>query len=74
MIKQLFALAKRRCEAPAQVALAWLLHQSAVAAPIIGATQMRHIDDALAATSMRLEREERASLEAPYRPHPVHGH
>jgi aryl-alcohol dehydrogenase-like predicted oxidoreductase len=74
VIEQLAGLARRRGVPPAQVALAWLLHQSAVTAPIIGATQMHHIDDALAATSFKLSSEECAALEAPYRPHDVHGH
>jgi aryl-alcohol dehydrogenase-like predicted oxidoreductase len=74
VIEQLSALAQRRSLVPAQVALAWLLHQSAVTAPIIGATKMYHIDDALVATSLRLRTDECAALEAPYRPHRVHGH
>jgi len=59
---------------PAQVALAWLLHQDAVTAPIIGATKLHHLDDALAALELRLETEELERLEAPYQPHRVLGH
>ncbi|MEV0389828.1 aldo/keto reductase [Nonomuraea sp. NPDC050643] len=51
----------------AQVALAWLLHQPTVTAPIVGATKDRHVDDAVAAVSVRLSEEELATLEAPYR-------
>ena len=57
----------------AQVALAWLLGRAAVTAPIVGATQPRHLQDAAAALSLRLGPEEVAALEAPYVPHPVQG-
>jgi len=59
---------------PAQVALAWLLHNPAVTAPIIGATKVRHVEDAVAALDLHLSDEEARRLEAPYRPHPVLGH
>ncbi|MER7366284.1 aldo/keto reductase [Nonomuraea wenchangensis] len=55
----------------AQVALAWLLHQPAVTAPIIGATKDRHVDDAVAAVDVRLSEEELAFLAEPYRPREV---
>ena len=53
----------------AQVALAWLLQRPGVTAPIVGATQTRHLDDALAALSIRLDRQDMEALEAPYLPH-----
>jgi aryl-alcohol dehydrogenase-like predicted oxidoreductase len=68
------AVASDRGLAPAQIALAWLLHQPSVSAPIIGATKLRHLDDAIAAVDVPLSNEERARLEAPYRPHPILGH
>ena len=46
----------------------------AVTAPIVGATKLGHLDDALAAVDLTLSEEEMARLEAPYRPHPVLGH
>jgi aryl-alcohol dehydrogenase-like predicted oxidoreductase len=58
---------------PAQVALAWLLQRPAVAAPIVGATKLAHLDDAIAALDVKLEPAEIAALEAPYQPHPVRG-
>lgn len=58
----------------ADIALAWLLHQPGVTAPIIGATRMEHLEDAVAALEIRLDEEERKSLEEPYRPHRVLGH
>jgi aryl-alcohol dehydrogenase-like predicted oxidoreductase len=59
---------------PAQIALAWLLGKPAVTAPIVGATKLRHLEDAIAATDVTLSEGEVARLEAPYRPHPVLGH
>jgi 1-deoxyxylulose-5-phosphate synthase len=59
---------------PALIALAWLLGKPAVTAPIVGATKLGHLDDAIAATNVRLSEEEVSRLEAPYRPHPILGH
>src|SRR5579875_906585 len=59
---------------PAQVALAWLLHRPGVTAPIVGATRLGHVEDALAAEQLELSEEEMRLLEEPYRPHPVLGH
>jgi aryl-alcohol dehydrogenase-like predicted oxidoreductase len=59
---------------PAQVALAWLLSRPGVTAPIIGATKLNHLDDAVAATSLSLDPKEIERLEAAYRPHAVSGH
>jgi aryl-alcohol dehydrogenase-like predicted oxidoreductase len=58
----------------AQVALAWLLGRPGLTAPIIGATKLGHVEDAVAAVGLKLTEEEVARLEAPYRPHPVLGH
>lgn len=57
----------------AQVATAWLLAQPGVSAPIIGASKMPHLEDAVAALSVSLTPEQLAALEEPYRPHPVLG-
>jgi 1-deoxyxylulose-5-phosphate synthase len=67
------ALATARGVPPAQVALAWLLHQAAVV-PIVGASSDAHIADARAAAGLSLSLEEVASLEAAYRPNSVRGH
>jgi aryl-alcohol dehydrogenase-like predicted oxidoreductase len=58
----------------AQVALAWILRNPVVTAPIVGASKASHLDDAVAALSLELTPEESASLEAPYVPHPISGH
>lgn len=57
----------------AQVATAWLLAQPGVSAPIIGASKMPHLEDAVAALSVSLTAEQMAALEESYRPHPVLG-
>jgi 1-deoxyxylulose-5-phosphate synthase len=59
---------------PARIALAWLLHKPAVAAPIVGATKPRHVEDALAAADLALAADDIRRLEEPYVPHPVLGH
>jgi 1-deoxyxylulose-5-phosphate synthase len=74
VLDRVIALAERRGEKPARIALAWLLHQPGVTAPIVGATRMEHLEDAVAALEIRLSEEERKGLEAAYRPHPVLGH
>ncbi len=67
-------VAEARGVAPAQIALAWMLTKPVVAAPIIGATKLQHLDDAIAALDVQLSAEEIKQLEAPYRPHAVRGH
>jgi aryl-alcohol dehydrogenase-like predicted oxidoreductase len=74
VVDRVVALAERRRVRPAQIALAWLLAQDGIAAPIIGASQITHLDEAVGALDLKLSPEEAASLEAPYRPHLVLGH
>jgi aryl-alcohol dehydrogenase-like predicted oxidoreductase len=57
----------------AQVALAWLLAKPVITAPIVGATKLQHLDDALASVRVKLSEDEMASLEEPYVPHAVVG-
>ena len=57
----------------AQIALAWLLSKPVITAPIVGATKLHHLDDAIAAIDVKLSTEEIAALEQPYVPHPVVG-
>jgi len=57
----------------AQVALAWLLAKPVITAPIVGATKLQHLDDALAAVTLKLTAQEIALLEAPYIPHAIAG-
>lgn len=74
IVERVIELARRLGVAPAQVALAWLLRQPGVTAPIIGASQMHHLDQAIAALELRLSDEDCAYLEERYQPHPVLGH
>jgi len=67
-------LAKRRAVSNAQVALAWLLHQPGVTSPIIGASKMYQLEEAVKALEITLSNEEIERLEEPYQPHPILGH
>jgi aryl-alcohol dehydrogenase-like predicted oxidoreductase len=67
-------VAAARGAPPAQVALAWLLSRPAVTAPIVGATRLGHISDALAAGQLTLTDQEVRRLEELYLPHRVLGH
>jgi aryl-alcohol dehydrogenase-like predicted oxidoreductase len=66
-------VAQARGVPPARIALAWLLSKPAVTAPIIGATKVEHLDDAIAALAVELSSDEIRQLEAPYRPHAMRG-
>ena len=74
IVDRVAELAKRRGVAPAPLALAWLLHQPGVTAPIIGATKLHQLEEAVAALDIQLSREESTFLEELYQPHPVLGH
>ena len=74
VVERVGELAQLRGVSPAQIALAWLLHQPGVTAPIVGASKMTHLEDAVAALQVRLSDQELASLQEPYQPHPVLGH
>jgi 1-deoxyxylulose-5-phosphate synthase len=74
VVRRVAELAERRGVSQAQIALAWLLHKPYVTAPVVGATKMTHLDDALSALEIVLDDEEMRYLEEPYLPHPVLGH
>jgi len=67
-------VAKERGVSGSQIALAWILSKPYVASPIIGATKMDHLDQAIAALDIKLSEDEIKRLEEPYKPHPVLGH
>ena len=73
VVDRLNEVAGERGAPPAQVALAWLLHKPGVTAPIVGATKVGHLEDALAATEFELSPDEIARLEEAYRPNRVLG-
>lgn len=74
VVERVRELAEARQAPRAQVALAWVLQKSPVTAPIVGATKLQHLEDAVGALSLKLTPEEIAALEEPYVPHPVLGH
>ena len=74
VVERVAEVAAARGVPPAQVALAWLLAKTGVTAPIVGATRIGHLTDALAAEQLALDDDEVARLEEPYAPHPVLGH
>ena len=73
VVQALTEVAAKLGKPRAQVALAWLLGKSAITAPIVGATRLEQLDDAVAALSLTLASEDVAALEAPYVPHAVVG-
>ncbi|MDQ0897521.1 aldo/keto reductase [Paenibacillus sp. V4I7] len=73
IVNQIAAIAEKRSVSRVEIALAWLLQKEPVTAPIIGATKISHLENAVAALSTKLTTEEVAMLEAPYVPHPVVG-
>jgi 1-deoxyxylulose-5-phosphate synthase len=74
VVEALTAVAARLGRPRAQVALAWVLGKSEIAAPIVGATRLEQLDDAVAALTLTLSPADVAELEAPYLPHPIIGH
>src|ERR1019366_396442 len=67
-------IARARGVPNAQVALAWILQQPGVTAPIVGASKMQHLEDAVAALSLKLDGRELRAVGEPYQPHRVLGH
>ncbi|CAL9627483.1 aldo/keto reductase [Streptomyces sp. enrichment culture] len=74
VVEAVTAIAQSRGVPRAQVALAWLLNKAPVTAPIIGASKPHHLEDAVAATELRLTEKEMEELERAYTPHPIAGH
>jgi aryl-alcohol dehydrogenase-like predicted oxidoreductase len=74
IVERVTEIAKRRGVPRAHIALAWLLQKEPVTAPIVGATTIAHLDDAVGAFSVQLTKDEVAYLEEPYVPHRIVGH
>jgi aryl-alcohol dehydrogenase (NADP+) len=74
IVDRVVDLAARRGVKPAQIAVAWVLHREGITAPIIGATKVEHLNEAIAALDLKLDQEEREYLESAYVPHKVLGH
>jgi aryl-alcohol dehydrogenase-like predicted oxidoreductase len=74
VVDHVVEIAQKHGCTPAQIALAWMLHKPWITAPIIGATKMPHLEQAVGALEIQLSPEDISSLEEPYQPHPVLGH
>jgi aryl-alcohol dehydrogenase (NADP+) len=74
VVDRITEVARKRGVSNAQVALAWMLQQPGVTAPIIGASKMRHLEEAVAALELKLDDAELKALAEPYQPHRVLGH
>ena len=74
IVERVAEVAKQRGVAPAQIALAWILHRPGVTAPIIGASKLGQLEQSIAGVELELSSEEMAFLEEPYVPHRVLGH
>ena len=74
IIRRVGEIASERGVSRAQVALAWLMDKDAVTAPIVGATKLDHLEDAIGAVEVELTEEEMERLEEPYPPREVQGH
>ncbi len=74
IVERVVDLAKEKGVAPAQIALAWILNKPGVVSPIIGATKMKHLEQAVDAIEIKLAEEDMTYLEELYEPHPVLGH
>ncbi|MGI4872840.1 MAG: aldo/keto reductase [Janthinobacterium lividum] len=73
VVDRVTEIAQERGLPNAQIALAWLLAQPTITAPIVGASKPGHLEDAVAALQVKLTPDELQRLEAPYQPHPVLG-
>ncbi len=73
VLERVEEVAKEKDVTPSQIALAWLLHKG-VTAPVIGATRIEHIEDAVESTQVQLSSDDAKRLEEPYKRHPILGH
>jgi aryl-alcohol dehydrogenase (NADP+) len=74
VVDRVTEIAKRRGVSNAQIAIAWMLARPGITAPIIGASKMHHLEDAIRACDLTLSDDEIRELNEPYQPHPVLGH
>ena len=73
VIERVVEIAEKYAIPMAHVSLAWMLHKKPIAAPVIGATKIAHLESAVEAVDLKLEPDDIAFLEEPYTPHPVVG-
>jgi aryl-alcohol dehydrogenase (NADP+) len=74
IVDRVIEVAQQHGKSPAQIALAWMLSKPHITSPIIGATKMKHLEEAVAALDIKLSEDEIVYLEERYQPHPILGH
>jgi aryl-alcohol dehydrogenase (NADP+) len=74
VVDRITQVARARGVSNAQVALAWILQKPGITAPVVGASKMQHLEDAVAAAELKLDEAELKALEEPYQPHRILGH
>jgi len=74
IVDRVVELANKKGKKPAQIALSWMLSKPGVCSPIIGATKMSHLEEAVSSVSIKLTPEEISYLEELYKPHVISGH
>ncbi|WP_117170102.1 aldo/keto reductase [Paraliobacillus sediminis] len=74
VVERVAAIAEKYGVPRSHIALAWLLQKEVVSSPIIGATKLSHLEDAVGALTIKLTNEDVVFLEGPYVPHPIVGH
>ena len=74
VVDRITQVARARGVSNAQVALAWMLQKPGITAPVVGASKMQHLEDAVAAVELKLDDAEVKALEEPYLPHRILGH
>ena len=74
IVDRVVTMAKKKGSTPAQIAMAWLLNKPGVVSPIVGATKMNHLEEAVASLEVEMSDEDMVNLEELYQPHPILGH
>ena len=74
IVDRVLNIAARHSVSAAQVALAWLLHQPVVTAPVVGVRSIKHLEESVGALEMALSENDLSELEDPYQAHPILGH
>jgi 1-deoxyxylulose-5-phosphate synthase len=74
VVDRVSEIARKRGVPNMQVALAWILQRPGITAPIIGATKLNHLEEAVATLNLKLDAEDLKALAEPYQPHPILGH
>ncbi len=74
VVERVSSVSREIGKAMSQVALAWMLSKPYITAPIVGASKLQHLEQAVEAVSLKLTAEQIQKLEEPYKPHPIYGH